>query len=285
MTEINNYPYTNFTRLVAGWLRFVFPERGGNQAAVNDRSTRRRLGLLDLPPEIRVMIFRHLLVNPQGLYFDLARQRPRPSIAILRTNSVIYREASEIFYGENQFRNAFQFTGVLSFPYGAITRHLWIMDTIRHIHLEINMGAKYSEIRKFLAFMHCFAHPSHARGTLTIEVFISQAEVRPLKWFIRALGRFTNFKTIELHFGWYSFLLRRKVLHVRQYLITALEPVLGHAEDCGNGWIKLRFHPTDHQQVRREPDNSDWADSLDGMRLEWHENTTDTENSETPARD
>lgn len=54
--------------------------------------------------------------------------------------------------------------------------------------------------------MQTYGSPSIARSTLTIEFFLygptalilKDPSLR-LKWFVRALGRFTNFRTVELH--------------------------------------------------------------------------------------
>lgn len=74
----------------------------GNQAVVEVISTRRPLGLLDVPPEFRLTIFRHLLIAPNGLWLVDWSGIPRPPVDILRSSRVIYREALEVFYGENR---------------------------------------------------------------------------------------------------------------------------------------------------------------------------------------
>lgn len=51
-----------------------------NQAVSNAKSTRSRLGLLDLPLELRLMIYRHLLVDPHTLDHFLIAPGYRPFV-------------------------------------------------------------------------------------------------------------------------------------------------------------------------------------------------------------
>ncbi|KAL1973082.1 hypothetical protein VTN31DRAFT_6624 [Thermomyces dupontii] len=65
---------------------------------------------LDLPPEIRLQIYRYLLVSPRTLRMRKSRdpwgawQPNALSPAILCTNRTIYREALPVLYRENIFR-------------------------------------------------------------------------------------------------------------------------------------------------------------------------------------
>lgn len=233
------------------------------RAVANLVSTRSPLGLLDLPPEIRIMIFRHLLVYPYSLANKLWPIGPRPSVVILRTNKLVHREAFEVLYGENTFFKLF---------WSSYCFQNWfprVSDTMQNIHMEIAMCRKSSDIQKFLTLIHYF-DPSIIRGTLVVEFLTEFSLVHPLKWFIRALGRFTNFRTIEVHVH-DPLCYHRNIFHLRDYLKTALEPLLGYAQGCNT----LRFHPLDHRKPYKE--DGDWADSLDGIRLEWKENVMDAD--------
>lgn len=233
------------------------------RSVANVLSTRSLLGLLDRPPEIRMMIFRHLLVYPYYLANRLWPIGPRPSVAILRTNKLIHREAFEVLYGENTFFKRF---------WSSYCFQNWfprVSDTMQNIHMEIAMCRKSSDIQKFLTLIHYF-DPSIIRDTLVVEFLTEFSLVGPLKWFIRALGRFTNFRTILIEVRLYDpFCYHRNIFHLREYLKTALEPLLGYAQGC----TILRFHPLDHRNFWRE--DGDWADSLDGIRLNWKENDMD----------
>lgn len=68
MTEPSLQPIADLAWLVSTCFWFIFPEAS---------SRRSPPGLLDLPPEIRVMIFHHLLVEPEGIPFNLLSQQPQ----------------------------------------------------------------------------------------------------------------------------------------------------------------------------------------------------------------
>lgn len=230
------------------------------QAVANVISTRRPPGLLDLPSEVRVMIFRHLVVFPRGVAFPLWPLRPRPSVNIISTCRLIHREAFHVLYGENQFIDCFRS------PYSPLIQSPRIADAVRNVHMVIDMAYRHLEIGKFLNLIQHFGDPAIIRHSLAIDFFVQGPDVTPLTWFVRALGRFTNFKTIELQFYDY---LRSDISHLRQHFKTTLKPVLGNAGDFGREGKGLEFHPVDHRHLRREQDTDDWADYLDGIRLGW----------------
>lgn len=132
--------------------------------------------------------------------------------------------------------------------------------------MVIDMAYRHLEIGKFLNLIQHFGDPAIIRRSLAIDFFVQGPDVTPLAWFVRALGRFTNFKTIELQFYDY---LRSDISHLRQHFKTTLKPVLGDAGDFGREGKGLEFHPIDHRHQRREQDTDDWADYLDGIRLGW----------------
>lgn len=249
-----------------------------NQAIANVTSTHTPLGLLDLPSELRIMVFRHLLVVSHGenSSFGMWHSSPRPSVNILRTSGLIHREAFEILYGENHFANCLAYSGFLS------NRFPRVVDAIQNIRIDVTVLLRYTAIEKFKKLVRCFGNPSRLRNTLTVKLTFADPRARPLKWFIRVLGRFTNFRTVKLYFQDYNDVCEH-VSHVREYFKSALEPVLGHAEAFQLSSFGLRFHPIDHWNCLREPEDSDWADSLDGIRLEWNEGEVKADDSGTPA--
>lgn len=92
--------------------------------------------------------------------------------------------------------------------------------------------------------MHYFGNPSITRGNLTATFYIDDDHVRRVRWYLRALRRFTNFRTVVLHVWEYvpnwqiapHYLANLPATQPERYpgvfdhLQTALEPVLGHAE-------------------------------------------------------
>lgn len=254
-------------------------------AVVNVVSTRNMPGLLDLPSELRLMIFHHLLFDPDGLDLGLWATRPRPSLDVLETSRLIYNEAFDVLYGENMFSNCI----------GSTYRHLnsfpRIIDTIRNVHIDMHIYLRYVSTQNFLDYMHHFGKPSTTRDTLTVDIIFNDSSAPPLvewriplKWLIRAMGRFANFRTIELHTtDGYHDGVRDCHLDVLNYLEVALEPVFGCSEYHILDYQGLRFHPKDHQDRIKELNDGDWADSLDGIRMEWNEDVTNTDDSKTPG--
>lgn len=282
MTEANDQPIAKLT--ASGNETNIDEATSRNQAVVNASSTGHRPQLFDLPPEVRRMIFRHLLVIPDGFDFRFLNPRPGPSINILRTSRLIYEEAFEVLYRENLFSNCL---GLVTSP---LTQFPRIINTIRNVHVNTLIIGRFFPRQDFLRYLHHFGGPSITRGTLTVDLLldplssIPQGMLEwsfPLKWFIRAMGRFTNFRTIELYcnrrgFGYHS-------LHVLEFLESALEPVFGKSEHSSREGNGLKFHQTRYRNRRSERNDGDWADFLDGIRLKWNEDVTNAEDPEMPA--
>ena len=220
------------------------------------------------------MIFRHVLVCPWGIFLTGWSRMPRPSVAILRTSRLIYREAFEVLYRENQFNNLWGNWHHLTTPLSQV------MATIQNIRINISVNSNQRgiSIGKFLEHLTHFGDPSITRGTLTVFFHFGGPKIRPLQWFIKALGRFTNFRTVEVRFA--SFLSLHRLLEMSVYISHALQPVLGPAD---SNVEHLRFHPIAHRNRFIELDDDDWADSLDGVRLGWDEDMTAPDHTESPA--
>lgn len=252
-----------------------------------------QLGLLDIPSELRVMIFRHLLVYPHGMDVGLFATEPRPSLHILITSRLIHREASGVLYRENLFLN---FLGAMHYYLDPRFRTditiPAMAEMIQNVCVQVRLGYIFLAVHNFLQFMPHLGNedPSNVRGTLIVRFNLDGTGRRwfvPLRWFIRALGRFTNFRTIELEvFNVFFTDLDDPdyTFDVVEYIKLTLEPVFGIAEDLSrerNGL--LRFHPFNHRNRLTESENGDWADYLDGIRLD--EAETKTDDSETPGQD
>lgn len=234
------------------------------------RTTRNPTGFLDLPPELRLLIYRYLLIRFESIQFGV--WGTRLPVAILSTSRLIHRETFDVLYRENEFANTR--CNISCWP---ITRFRRIVDTIKDIVYEQRDDVVAEE---FLELMHYFGNPSTIRGTLTVIFSHDPQHPLPLKWFVRALGRFTNFQTVEL---WdYLIQFRRRKITELDHFEAALKPVLGIGSCTGYMKKYLRFHPIDHRNRCRELDNGhgDWANSLDGIRLTWNDEVTNAQGSE-----
>lgn len=99
--------------------------------------------------------------------------------------------------------------------------------------------------------MQIYRNPDLTRGCLTIQFFIGRSTARIsedpsffLRWFVRAPGRFTNFRAVQLHVENRGVLNRN--FDVIEYFKFALEPVRGFAENNSRTKNSALFHPLDH---------------------------------------
>lgn len=259
----------------------------GDEAVEEVIATRNPTGLLDLPAELRSMIFHHLLVCPvkSRIWLMTRSSGVRRPVEILRTSKLIYREAFDVLYRENNFANC------LLSKSNFLRRFPRVIDAIQNIYFKIDLDPVNVPFDGFLRSMRYFGNPSIIRGTLTIDFWFGAFHKRPLKvcmsplrWFVRALARFTNFRTIELNL--YDFDMvdaPERVMRVLDSFKAGLESVLGRiTESTNNRGNSLRFHPLDHRNRARGPSADDWADSLsDGIRLEWNQDLINADDSGT----
>ena len=222
---------------------------------VTDIPTRNGPGLLDLPPEIRYIIFRHLLLHDdlRQFYWYFA---PQNYLAILKTNKVINREASDVFYRENTFVDCF-------WTQRSRTRIAWsprIINMIQNIQIyliihgteEALIPLKRDTAVSFMKFIQDFENRSIVRGTLAVTFWVDHFVLPSMPEFICRLGQFTHFRTIEESFR------NNKdppndITNIRDYVRTALEHMLGYAEEFesdGSELKCLRFHPLDFSRAQ-----------------------------------
>ncbi|KAK5127466.1 hypothetical protein LTR85_006805 [Meristemomyces frigidus] len=81
-------------------------------------------GLLSLPPELRNIIYRHVLVEPSNIVVPHGTLPP-PQPGLLRSGKQVRREAIKIYYTENVFTFRLR-------NYDASTYHKWAGKSILH---------------------------------------------------------------------------------------------------------------------------------------------------------
>lgn len=227
-----------------------------------------RLQLLSLPAELRLMIFRHLLVEDRPLpthwrggYYNI-----RPDV--LTTCKKIRREAFEIMYGENTFWiNTVQ-------PNRGMLNNQQIKDTIRNVHVDVQINDTWPHGRRlsFIRVLRAFGSPAIVRGTLNIVLHVVLNGIEMLPWLVGALPRCINFRIvqIELEDGSGLGLARGLCLILCNTLEAAMTPVFGPAQSFADGY-GLRFYPQEHLNSLLRDVDADWMDRLDGIRLNWNQ--------------
>lgn len=237
-----------------------------DRSVMNEASTSSERGLLSLPPELRVIIYRHLLVEgrPLSTYWRAACYEPFP--AILDTCRLIRREAFQVLYGENVF-----FIG-LKHPQISILSNRRIADTIQHVRYAVYLYGPSVPLPRRLNFLHLiheFGSQAIIRDTLQVVfhvVVVGLDLPTPMRLYAAGLGRFTNFRTVRFEFVEHSDDTEGTCAPLAEMYELLLTPKFGPAESFANGCV-LEFHPQDFLSSR-SPD-VDWMEHLDGIRQHW----------------
>lgn len=256
-----------------------------HSSTTNVTSTSSGLGLLSLPPEIRVQIFRDLLLEPHLLPLT---NHPTPDI--INTCHLIRREASQVMYGENIF--SFEIHSYLTHY---IVDKSYFHDSIQNIHFEPQLydpwelaegtSRSWSQFR-LLTLIREFGSPAIVRGTLYIILDMGNGSPDDLfLWFLKALRHLNNFKIVQ-----FEFLVRSRDGEHRldksigdelcEDLKRSLTPFFGPAESI-NDEQGLRFHP--QQYLNSLPPKVDWMVCFDGIRLDWNQDSTNPNEPEASA--
>ncbi|MCJ1271196.1 hypothetical protein MMC22_011096 [Lobaria immixta] len=234
--------------------------------ATNVLSTRSELGLLSLPAELRVLIFRHLLLEHRPLSTYWAGSGYQPFPAIFETCALIRREAFHVMYEENVFFISF------THPRSSILNNRQISDTIQNVHVEAYLTHPFPQPRR-LNFIHAireFGSPAIIRGTLHViyHVGCHHNPVHLLAWFAAGLGRFTNFRTIRIEFVDRSPPVEGICTVLAEIHEETFTPILGPAQFFADG-RGVEFHPVDYLNSLPPVVDVDWMENLDGIRQTW----------------
>lgn len=228
-------------------------------------STRSELGILSIPAELRVLVFRHLLLEhrPLSTYWLGSGYQPFP--AIFETCALIRREAFQVMYEENFF-----FIGLMH-PRLSILNNRQIGDTIQNVRVEAYLSNPFPQPRR-LNFIHVireFGSPAITRGTLHIIYHLSRNNpINLLAWFAAGLGRFTNFRIIRIEFVNSFPPVEGICTLLSEIHEEAFMSVLGPAEFFADRRV-VQFQPLDYLNSLPPVVDVDWMENLDGIRLTW----------------
>lgn len=238
-----------------------------------------RISILSLPPEVRLIIFRHLLQLPYHIPYNLPTLWDDPNLqsraGILYTSALFHSEAINVFYRENTFFLQTWFATFVMVPSQRIG------DMIQNLAFDIRVSAALQGPRdQFINIVHNFGGPAIIRGTLNVRflLYIGPHLSRdPLDFFVRILGRFTNFRVVEVSF----FHRHNRTLSTAtqcDLVENDLRFVLGPARHCTNGH-GLTFLPQQFLNEQLSQNNFDWMHLLDGLRLDWDGDETTADQS------
>lgn len=221
----------------------------GSNAATQNQSISiaakgNRSELLSLPPEIRLMIYRELFHHPRTCFLE----SPEVVIpALLATCKLIYKEAFQVVWGENTY-----YWSTYTAPLLPSILHR-IEDTIQRLHVAVPLSSYSTVSAELLNLIYKFENPARIRGLLVMTCFLDNDEFverRTRKLFISALGRFTNFRSIQI-----TLTQEFKRVHISDYfyqwIAAIMQPRLGPSKPCADG-LAVEFHPNDYLYAQQQ---------------------------------
>ncbi|MCJ1266690.1 hypothetical protein MMC22_006575 [Lobaria immixta] len=233
----------------------------------------RRNWFLYLPPEVRLIVYHHVLQIPYDVPYNSQRfwgySDVQAVTGILRTSRLFRREGIDVFFRQNIF-----FIRTLVLPFQVI-RSRRIDDMIQNLVIDIRIpvGTFQAPRDLLIGIIHNFGDPAIIRRTFRVNFFLALRYIwrrAPLDFFIRGLGRFTNFEVVEIDLFYRRRLVMDTDIH-RDRVEAALRFVLGPATPraAGHG---LTFLPQQFLRANAQPsrEDFDWMDHLDGIRLDWN---------------
>lgn len=272
MTELNNTSIDNDTVPEDTALNSTALESTASQNQPTPSTTSTRNWFLYLPPEIRLIIYSYVVRLPYPVWYSLPITQRRSQTTgignIIFASRVIRRESLDVFYRENTFYAP-------GFPLLPSRR---IADRIQNLIITESVWCFHQEIRDTLiSLIPIYTDPAIIRGTFTVN-FERRFTFRifRLNYFLRALGRFTNFRTVRIYI--IDDIMTHHVQsvvplydHVENTLRSVLGPVEPRTPESGLTFFPQRFL---NAQPRRE--DIDWMDRLEGIRFDWNEEETNS---------
>lgn len=230
-------------------------------------STSNRLGFLSLPPEVRLRIYRLLLLSEFAMStYWIDAYHPFP--ALLHTSTVTRREAFRVFYGENAF---FIDDG---HPMTSILNQRQIQDAIRTVNFVVWSKKKLPNQtrREFIHLIEAFGSPAIVRRFLNLTIRVDPVFIgHLLEWLGRGLPRFTNFRVVRLLFlldypNTSEIGISYTSCRMHEILRPRFGPALTLSPRCG-----LLFCPQQYLNSLPRKIYVDWTNYLDGIRLTWNQ--------------
>lgn len=247
-------------------------------------TTTARNWLLYLPPEVRLIVYRHVLqerseIPCHRLPILLRDSGVQALPGLFFTSRLIRRESIETFYRINRFY-LYTWFPLTIFPSRRMS------DMLQNLHVKISLSIlSQPHHDQFVNVIHTFGDPGVIRGTLFVQIILFprlRGLRRPsLQFYLRGLGRFTNFQVVEVEISYRQKPDLDTSMHYNRFE-SALRSVLGPATlgALRNGNNGLTFFPQRFLNTQSSRENFDWVDHLGELRLDW---SGDEPNSEQNA--
>ena len=144
---------------------------------------------LDLPPEVRNMVYDHHFTRYRTEYWNIRRGKKMPPDAILNVSKQVYEEAAHVLYSRTSIsiiiRNVVNLHGDKKPFAGVICRAPHALEHVSTVHLEIRWPSSglYTKSKK---------NDRHGRSVKEL-----QANTMTV---CNSLAKFPNLRTIKVHF-------------------------------------------------------------------------------------
>lgn len=213
----------------------------GSQSPLGRASERN--WILYLPPEVRLRIYGYVFLLPFALPYDSqmlwTHSVVQSRTGILRTCRLFRTESMTVFYRESTF-----FVQTWS-PRFTMLPSQQIGDMVQHFEIEILVSFGHHDSRNlFINIIHAFGNSAIIRDTLNVHFFLSGPSPHlwprpPLEFHLDGLGRFTNFRIVEVDIRYNHNQSLQATQTYRDRVENALHGVLGPARPTprGNGLI------------------------------------------------
>lgn len=223
------------------------PNQAVSNIAAGNQPTSARTSLLDLPPELRVMIYRYVLRLPFDITYDpnfWSCPRMQAWTSILFTSRLIRRESIAAFFSENTFDFGPDFSRLSVVPSQRFSNMIQNFTALVNIYRP-----SPSRLREeFAEIIRTVEDPAIVRGIFTVTFALYPQDLeRPLiDFYLGLLCRLTHFRTVRVDFLYDIEPSPYTVAMNCDLVNNALRSVLGPATFSGIAsqlLLGLIFHP------------------------------------------